>query len=312
MTKETPAQRNHRLTSCAHNNYRIMLPSTLCSTSMLVTTREEKPCDYLHDALVAPSQRTEAVDWMYIVVDKYGLDPEVVVAAMGTVDRFLSTPSSIAQGALRDRRQFELVAVAALALCLWTGERTPPKREVLAAVSRDAYTAKEIQDMASHIRRSLSPGRAPTSTQMARHFLSLALPGVTLEDSRWTCVLDDVRFQTEHAARDHFFATQQPRTVAMAAILNALDQVTGRDRLEVLRVFPLIVKEHFPSLGQVLASRNKLRAVMKRDDDTAVSDIILKILDGPPAEEFVFGVQEAPLSLESVNFLPASMVSPSK
>ena len=99
----------------------------------------------------------------------------------------------------------------------------------------------------------------------------------------WSCILDDVRFQLEYAVRDYYFTLQWPRTVAMAAILNALDDVTGSDRLVTCRVFPPVVNEHFPSPSEVAdlkAVKQRLRAVMGRDepaeDDTVVlSDRIM-------------------------------------
>ena len=112
----------------------------------------------------------------------------------------------------------------------------------------------------------------------ARHFLSLAFPGVPLEDTKWSCILDDVRFQLEYAVRDYYFTLQWPRTVAMAAILNALDDVTGPDRRVMCRVFPPVVNEHFPSpseVADVMAAKQRLRAVMGRDESAEDDTVVL-------------------------------------
>jgi hypothetical protein len=254
-----------------------MLPSSVSSTPMSLVTKEEKACDYLYpsestsdDAFVTQSDRTLIVDWMYSIVDGCQLDLGTVGMAMGMVDRFLSKPSQSAQDTLRDRKQFQLVAIAALSLCLKADKRTTPGSKLLARVSGPMYSIKEIEDAEADLQEGLSSGhQAPTSLQMARHFLSLAFPEViSLEESRLCCILDDVRFQLEYAVRDYYFSLQYPRTVAMAAILNALDEVTGQDRQVMCRVFPPVVNEHFPSRAEVtdlLAAKNRLREVMERD-----------------------------------------------
>ena len=226
--------------------------------------------------------------------------------AMGMVDRFLSKSSSIAQGALRDRNQFQLVAIAALSICIKTNEKMILGSEFLATVARNIYSANEIKDMELNILEGLQSGiHAPTSIQMARHFLSLALPGVNLEESRWSFILGDVWFQIEHAVRDYYFTMQWPRTVAMAAILNCLDQVTGQDHQVLLRVLPTLVSKNFPSLTDLLAAKNRLRDVMERDgfadDVTVAPETPIESLDKSLADMssllFERGTEEAPLRL---------------
>ena len=139
-----------------------------------------------------------------------------------------------------------------------------------ARASRALYTDEEVAEAEADLlgEPAVDLG-APTSLQLARHFLSLALPGVPLEDTRWSCVLDDVRFQLEYAVRDYYFTLQWPRTVAMAAILNALDDVTSPDRHVTCRVFPPVVNEHFPSpseVADIMAAKQRLRTVMGRDE----------------------------------------------
>jgi hypothetical protein len=251
---------------------------------MSIMMNEEKPCDYLCQSsrptvdgnFVTRHDRAEIVDWMYTIVDNYGIDFEIVVMAMGIVDRFLSNPSGIAQGALRDRSQFELVANAALSICIKTGEEEMPESDFLAGVSRGIYSVPEIEDMESNIRKILSSGiNAPTSIQIAKHFLSLALPGVNPEESRWNYFLDDVRFQLEYAVGDYFFTAKWPRTVAMAAILNTLDELWGQDRQLMLRAFPSIVNKNFSSLTDVRAAKQRLLVEMERGHTTDVSDTIM-------------------------------------
>jgi hypothetical protein len=87
-----------------------------------------------------------------------------------------------------------------------------------------------LQDLSWHV-------CAPTSIQMAQHILSLALPHVNVQDSTRSFILTEVRFQTEYAVTDYYFAPQRPSTVAMATIFNTLEQVDKQDRQVLL--FPM-------------------------------------------------------------------------
>jgi hypothetical protein len=231
-------------------------------------------------AFVTQSDRTAIVDWLYSIVDAYRFDLGLVAVAMGMVDRFLSKPSDLAQDALRDRHRFQLVAIAALSIGLETEPQIPSASALLAAATRPLYSVAEIKDAAARLREGLASHlHAPTSLQLAEHVLSLALPGVPLAESRWSCVLDDVRFQLEYAVRDYFFTLARPRTAAVAAVLNAVDHVTGPERRALLRDLPPLVEAHCPSLPDLVAAKHRLRVVMGRDcfedDTTAMSDEIL-------------------------------------
>lgn len=274
---------------------------------------EETARDYLRpdgsaDApRVTHADRTALVDWMYGLVDAVDGDLETVARAMSLVDRFLSLPGRGAP--LRDRRQFQLVAVAALSLCLGTGEEAARARGrgVLATVScyGETYAAEEIRDAEARIVQGLGEGiGAPTSADLARHFLSRALPGVDVEASRWCYLLDDVRFQLEFAVRDYYFVARPPSTLAMAAILNSLDDVLpGKDRQLLLRRVPSLVREHFPAIGDLLAGKQRLKVMTDgggfQDGITVVSNSSVEDLDELSACD---GVQEeAPSPLQQVD-----------
>jgi len=251
--------------------------------------KEEKSRDYLSPSrtstvdgnLVTESDRRTVVDLMFSIVRKSPFDIDMVVVAMGMVDRFLSKPSNIAQDALQDMVRFKLVAISALSICI-TSENNSiiPGSEFLADESNSmcSFGVSEIKDMESKIKQGLSSGLfAPTSLQMAKNFLSLALPGVNLEESRWSYVLDDVRFQADHAVGEYYFTTQFPSTIAMAAILNAFDEITGSDLEFMLHAFPSVLSNHVTSLTDLLDTKSRLRDVAGRDYDTSVSDTMVEM-----------------------------------
>merc|ERR1712194_286390 len=215
------------------------------------------------------------------------LDFDMVAMAMGTVDRFLSRRSKVAQEVLRDRDQFRLVARAALSLCVETQEEGVCGERGLALLSSTTHTVNDIKNMELTIREDLRDKvHALTSLQIAHHFLSLTLR-VNLEESRWSSALDLVRFQTEEAVRDYYFTTQLPSTLAIAAVLNVFDEVTGQDREimgnALLRDLPVFISEHSVSLGDLLAVKERLKHAMEAenfsDDDTVVSETSTEILN---------------------------------
>ncbi len=79
----------------------------------------------------------------------------------------------------------------------------------------------------------------------------------------WSVILDEVGFQAEHAVRDYFFVTQRPSTVALAAILNAINQVDEEhDRHAITRALSFFMSEEFESLEVILTSINRLHILV--------------------------------------------------
>ena len=213
--------------------------------------------------LVTPADRAAAVDFCYEKVDGHDLDRDTVAMAMNAVDGFLSQPSHLARDALRDLRLYRLVVAAALSLCVEASEGRP-----LVVPGHDVQE-KALGLMTSHLRRALGERvHAPTGLQIARRILSLALR-VDLEESRWGLILDLVLFQTEYAVRDYFFSTRSPSILAVAAVLNTFDQITGQDRQTLrrglLRVLPAFVSNSCPC-EDLLVAKERLEHVLEPDD----------------------------------------------
>ena len=85
-----------------------------------------------------------------------------------------------------------------------------------ADMSRGDYSKDDIEDMELNVLQSLSWRiNGPTSIQIAHSILSLVLPCHTnLRESTWGFILDEVRYQTEHAVRDYYLCIQRPSTIA--------------------------------------------------------------------------------------------------
>mmetsp|Transcript_36954 Transcript_36954/g.79814 ORF Transcript_36954/g.79814 Transcript_36954/m.79814 type:complete len:323 (+) Transcript_36954:45-1013(+) len=228
--------------------------------------------------IVTPSDRMMMVDWCYSIIDLVQLNRETVELAMDMVDRFLSKPSSvvITSRALYDRRQYQLIVVTALYIAVKKIEPAhivnAMNSQLFSDVSQGMYSVQDIEHMEITILQGLDwRVCAPTSIQMANHILSLVLPHFanTMDDVTSAFVLDEVRFQTELAVRDYYFAMQRPSTVAVAAIFNALDQVdnsrTSEDCHLALFAF-LIANGEFACHEDLLAATNRLYCLVENND----------------------------------------------
>jgi transcription initiation factor TFIIIB Brf1 subunit/transcription initiation factor TFIIB len=188
------------------------------------------------------------------------------------VDRFLSKASEMSRRVLSSRFQFQLLAMTALYLSIKTYERNVLSIEFFTAISCDQYSVNEIESMELSLLEGLSWNiTPPTCVQMAHHILSLVSKLVTIRQTVWAAVLDEVAFQVETAVRDYYFATESPSTVAMAAIFNAIEKIGVQDRQEILNAVLAVMNDEFDSPENVIASKDRLYCLVKEGIEDAQS-----------------------------------------
>ena len=125
--------------------------------------------------------------------------------------------------------------MTALYIAIKLHERVLFGSDFFAAISKGVYSDDELERTEIHIWQGLSwRVNAPTSIQMSQHILSLVSsrihPVRKLDDHAWSDVLNEVRYHSEHAVRDYYFCTHRSSTVAIAAILNAIELLRREDR----------------------------------------------------------------------------------
>eukprot|EP01082_Thalassiosira_pseudonana_P011993 g9608.t1 g9608 contig4:127357-128415(+) len=249
----------------------------------------------IEEDAITEEDRIKLADWCYTVVDHCQFNRETVAIAMEMVDRFLSSsqlvPVPPAQAAidtiLHSRREYQLLTMSALYTSIKIHERVTFDSDFFSSISRGAYSVHEIESMERILLLGLSwRVNAPTSIQMAHHILSLLLPYVDLEELSWGFLLDEVRFQTEHAVRDYqLFTVERASTVAIAAIFNALDQVNASDRVNLLSALLIVIQDfEFESTSVLNRAKNQLlRLVMDGDSnegddgDIGTADISMEV-----------------------------------
>ncbi len=241
-----------------------------------------KSSDYLIGTLglrgvIDAEDRTKMVEWCYCVVDICQLKREAVAIAMEMVDRFLSKKlcSIAAMDMLRDRFQFQLLTITALYISIKISTKITLGSDFFSMISRDLYPIREIEAMEKILLQELSWRiSAPTCVQTAHHILSLMSTHVTLDETTWATIHNEIEYQAEYAVKDYYFVTQRPSTVAIAAILNSIDQVDKKhESLDAVRAVLSVMKSaDFESMDVILTTRNKLHTLIYGNEHSGDED----------------------------------------
>lgn len=235
--------------------------------------------DYLHQQvldnqddtiMITESDRLIIVDWCYSVADTCKLDRETVAVAMEMVDRFLSKPSRLAYHVLHDRDQFQLLVITAMYLTIKTAQSVVHGCDFVASTSKGTYCMEDIEAMEINLLQGLSWHIcAPTSMQMAHYILSLLLPHLDIEESMWALILDEIKYQTEHAVRDYNLSIYRQSTVAVAAIMISLEHIGKQDSTTILgflrSVSDCLNEESIPETD-LFSTKTRLLSVVERHD----------------------------------------------
>ncbi|KAL7540235.1 hypothetical protein ACHAWF_006626 [Thalassiosira exigua] len=223
--------------------------------------------DYLscHDGFdcsrITPRNRAAIVDWCHAIVDRIQCERANVAVAMNILDRFVGAPGS--EEFLRDRLKYQLAAVTSLYISLKLNEQVTLGSDGFAVLSEGAYDVDDIEETERLILRRLSwRVNPPTSDQVGRRILQLlSPPGATRE------LMSEILVeQAEESVRDIRLSSQRPSTIAMAAILNALEHVSDKacDRM-LKRLEPLLKEFDFDLLKVIIQAKGPLRLLQKEE-----------------------------------------------
>lgn len=177
------------------------------------------------------------------------------------IDHFLSKRSNPAECRyLQDRLQFQLLGIAAMYAAIKSNEPVSMSSTQVEQMSGGVYTLNDIEEMEVIILKDLEWHLvAPTSLKMAQHILALVYPHIDLCRQMWSLIYDQVRFHTECSVRDYQMSTQtKPSTIALAAILKAVDELGFQVSENFYDVLQLVMEESFPSSQALVVAFNSL------------------------------------------------------
>mmetsp|Transcript_5840 Transcript_5840/g.12774 ORF Transcript_5840/g.12774 Transcript_5840/m.12774 type:complete len:337 (-) Transcript_5840:170-1180(-) len=175
--------------------------------------------------------REKICEWCYQIVDTYDFNREVVSITMSYLDRYLATR-------IVNSRIFQLAAMTALYLAVKLYEPGKLRVSSLVHLSRGFFMADHIVTMEHSMLEALRwHVHPPTPIAFCRdlmHLVSGEVPASARHD-----VNELARFMTELSVCDYWFATKRPSSIALAAIINAIDlqgpqRIGPKDKSEFL------------------------------------------------------------------------------
>eukprot|EP00581_Thalassiosira_minuscula_P007342 CAMPEP_0183703522 /NCGR_PEP_ID=MMETSP0737-20130205/1238_1 /TAXON_ID=385413 /ORGANISM="Thalassiosira miniscula, Strain CCMP1093" /LENGTH=343 /DNA_ID=CAMNT_0025930291 /DNA_START=136 /DNA_END=1167 /DNA_ORIENTATION=+ len=167
--------------------------------------------------------REKICEWCYQVVDHFDFNREVVSVAMSYLDRYLATRTV-------NRRIFQLAAMTALYLAIKLYEPGKLRMTSLIDLSRGYFMAEHIVTMEDSMLQSLHWHVHPPTPYAFTGDLILLLSGDIHPRARHD-VSELSRFLTELSVCDYWFVTKKPSSVALAAIINAME-LQGPQRID--------------------------------------------------------------------------------
>ena len=171
--------------------------------------------------------REKICEWCYEVVDHFDFDRQTAEVALNFLDRYLAARAV-------DRRAFQLAAVTSLYLAAKLCQPARLRVASLVELSRGNFTAEHITTMEDDLLARLGwRVHPPTAAAFLGDFLHLAAGEVG------AAALHEVgelaRFLTELAVCDYWFVPKKSGSVALAAVLGAMEIHAPRAKIKFLR-----------------------------------------------------------------------------
>jgi len=198
--------------------------------------------------------REKICEWSYQVIDHFEFSREVVNIAIHYLDRYLATRTV-------NKKIFQLAAMTCLFIAIKLFE--PGRLSMLSMIelSRGYFTVEQMAAMEMSILKALSwHVHPPTAYCFAKHILYVLPYASVTMDVRYD-ILEHARFLTELSVIDYYFVIHRPSAVALAALLNAMEEVSGvltTARTDLIRAIQKI-PGFDASASDVLECRNRLR-----------------------------------------------------
>lgn len=167
--------------------------------------------------------RVRICDWCYKTVDQYNFKRESVQIAMSYLDRFLSTKQG--ETYLEDQMMYQLATITCLYIAMKFHESVSLDVTFFTKMSNGYYSKNQIFETEVIILFALQwKMNPPTVAVFVRHILQL-LPKSSMPNDLRQKVYESAQYQAEVATLDYTVSVlNRPSAVAMAIVMNALDQ----------------------------------------------------------------------------------------
>eukprot|EP00551_Chaetoceros_affinis_P006866 CAMPEP_0203677760 /NCGR_PEP_ID=MMETSP0090-20130426/29473_1 /ASSEMBLY_ACC=CAM_ASM_001088 /TAXON_ID=426623 /ORGANISM="Chaetoceros affinis, Strain CCMP159" /LENGTH=330 /DNA_ID=CAMNT_0050544753 /DNA_START=248 /DNA_END=1240 /DNA_ORIENTATION=+ len=172
--------------------------------------------------------REKICHWTYSVIDHFELHRETVALSIDLFDRFLATRGNRCDGS------FALLAsLTTLYIAIKVHEKKKIKLSTLTQLSRGQFEPAHIEDMEIEILKSLEwLVHPPMVLDFVTLFLKFLPPEVSMPLR--TDIFESTQYLSELSVCDPFFIQHDASTVALAAILNVIENDIGYDAISVV------------------------------------------------------------------------------
>mmetsp|Transcript_18707 Transcript_18707/g.28461 ORF Transcript_18707/g.28461 Transcript_18707/m.28461 type:complete len:336 (-) Transcript_18707:57-1064(-) len=191
----------------------------------MLRQEEEYEChDYLEfdDTKIDETCRTKMTEWVFQVVDCTRLQRETASVSMSYLDRFMCTSSPTAKKARLDRKEYQLVVLTTLYIATKIFEPFAMDASLVSKLSRGVHSEEEIIALEYEILVALQwKVNGPTPLQFVNYLLELL--STSYQDK--ALLYEHSHFQTELSIGDYILMPLRRSVIAVAAILNSLENL---------------------------------------------------------------------------------------
>jgi Cyclin, N-terminal domain/Cyclin, C-terminal domain len=229
--------------------------------------------------------KTFASYLLFTVVDHFDLRREIVNIAMSHLDRYLSAcPEPV------EKSTFQLLSMTCLYLAIKLNETriivipgSKSSMDTLLQLSRGVFTLEEVERMEYDILQRLQWHVHPPTPQLfVRTFLFL----ISSQNNQESTIMEQeihglANFMVELSVMDYFLAKYKSSEIAMAGILNALDEIDGglqadaqaTTNLQDQWILPLVTQDFNMDMSNVEVCRRRLQLIYSENKDAFYEDV---------------------------------------
>jgi Cyclin, N-terminal domain len=179
-----------------------------CEDYLLFQPQDDQAIDSL--------ARKKMIDWKFRVVDHYSISREVVATSTNLMDRFVSLYAC-------DRMTFKLAAMTSLYMAAKLNDHLQLPIYKLVELSRGEFLSSDVVEMEAIILQTLQWRVHPVTVHSLIHSLVQLVPVSNVP--MVAAIYDRAIFFAELCLFDYSYVTKSRWSIAVAAILNALEGI---------------------------------------------------------------------------------------
>lgn len=285
---------NESTTSSSSSSTITPLDFESISEELQVMRRQEEThykctCEYMRNNNNDPkrkrmdeSYREKMCEWSYRVIDHFHLNREVIAVSFNYLDRFLDV-------CICDKTTLKLAAITSLYIaCKVYGTKELPL-SVIVGLCRGEFFEEHITEMETIILHSLSWRMHPPSAVSFISYLCKLFPS-TLDPSISHAILQRASFFAELAAFDYYFAKEKSSSIALSALVNAMEGFDTNDipvstRTDFLRAVSSVAGLSYDN--SIAMAQKRLWKLYSRSKQFTLDDADLTYSDDDDAVIFV-------------------------